>query len=101
MGQRVDLHQLLQTTTGLSNIYFQPPSSISLNFPCVIYAREGKDEKFADNELYLGKYRYSVTVVSSDPDSQIPESVAGLPFTKFDRRYVTDSLYHDVFSTYF
>lgn len=106
MGQRLDLHDKLVAIIGSSNpkesrVYFQPPASKALAYPCIVYSRSGKDEKFANNKLYLGKQRYSITVIDINPDSLIPDKVSQLPLTGFDRHYTSDNLNHDVYFTYF
>ena len=34
---RLILHDELITLLGSSNVYFQPPTSIKMNYPCIIY----------------------------------------------------------------
>lgn len=100
MATRIDLHNSLLTLLGSNYVYFQPPSNIMLNYPCIVYSRQAKDEKFADNARYLDRTRYGVTVIDQDPDSDIPGKVATLPLSTFDRHYVSDGLNHDVYSVY-
>ena len=101
MGKRVDLHAILISLLGLPNVYFQPPPTIQLKYPCIIYQRQAKKEVFADDKLYLSKKRYSITVVDKDPDSEIPDKIASLNQTTFDRHFVADGLHHDVYSCYY
>ena len=99
MGLRLDLQRLLEAIT--INVYFQPPTNVELKYPCIIYKRDFADTKFADNEPHSHKRRYMVTVIDKDPDSEIPEKVAKLPMSLFNRFYTVDNLNHDVFSIYF
>jgi hypothetical protein len=101
MASRVELHATLVSLLGAPNVYFQPPSSIRLSYPCIVYARAAKDEKFADDQLYLDKMRYNITVVDADPDSTIPGRIATLQFSSFDRHYVADGLNHDVYTVFY
>lgn len=101
MTRRIQLHQILVDLLGSTNVYFQPPSTVQMKFPCIIYSRDARDEKFADNILYLGKDRYSISVVDKNPDSDIPDKVGALPLTSFSQHYVVDNLNHDVYSTYY
>lgn len=102
MGNRIELHTLISSVMpeGVT-VYFQPPNSINLQFPCVIYSRTGKAENFAGNELYNSKYEYSVLVISRDPDNDLSEQLVKIPFTSYDRRYEANGLYHDVVKLYF
>jgi hypothetical protein len=99
MGQRLQLHQLLETFT--ENVYFQPPTNIQLKYPCIIYKRDFADTKFADDKPYDVVLRYMVTIIDQDPDSEIPAKVAAMPMSLFNRFYTAENLNHDVYSVYF
>ena len=99
MGQRLQLHQILETFAD--NVYFQPPTNIQLTYPCIIYKRDYADTKFADDIPYSFKVRYMITVIDRDPDSEIPNKVASIPMSTFNRFYTADNLNHDVFNVFF
>ena len=99
MAQRQQLHQLLEAITP--KVYFQPPTNVQLEYPCIMYERDFGDTKFADNHPYRHMKRYRVTVIDRDPDSPIPEQVAALPMCTFNRFFTADNLNHDVYSVYF
>jgi hypothetical protein len=99
MGQRLQLHQLLETFTP--NVYFQPPNNVQLKYPCIIYKRDFADVKFADGNPYNRTIRYMVTIIDQNPDSEIPSKVALLPMCLFNRFYTADNLNHDVYNLYF
>lgn len=101
MSLRTDLHDILLAILGLGNVYFQPPSSIMMNYPCILYSRDNFDLRFANDQLYNLKTKYTITVIDSNPDSTIPSKILGLPLTTFNRHYVADNLNHDVYNTYF
>jgi hypothetical protein len=99
MGLRLDLHKILTDIT--SNVYFQPPTNVQIEYPCIVYKRDFADTKFADNQPYANKRRYMITIIDQNPDSDIPGKVAALPLSLFNRFYTVDNLNHDVFSVYF
>jgi hypothetical protein len=99
MGQRLDLHQILLAITPL--VYFQPPTNVKLEYPCIVYKRGFADTHFADDNPYSHTKRYMITVIDPDPDSVIPDKVAALPMSLFNRFYTADDLNHDVFNVYF
>jgi hypothetical protein len=100
MGQsRLDLQTLLETCTP--KVYFQPPASVQMEYPCIVYARDTGSTQFADDRPYRYDKRYSVTIIARDPDSDIPDKVAMLPKSVFNRHYTADQLHHDVFNVYF
>jgi hypothetical protein len=99
MGQRLDLQTLLQSF--VDNVYFQPPANVTMIYPCIVYSRNSARARFAGNELYRYTKRYKVTFISQDPDSEVPDQLAGLPMSIFDRSYSANNLNHDVFNLYF
>lgn len=101
MRRRLQLQQLLVNILGSNNVYFQPPESFRMNYPCIVYERSSEDTKFADNKLYLHKKRYTITVIDKNPDSIIPDRIAELPLCKFNRHYKVDNLNHDVYNLYY
>jgi len=101
MGTRLDLQSLLESVSGVTAVYFQPPESVKIQHPCIIYERISADAKFADNIHYKYQLRYKVTVVDKNPDSEIPGQVAMLPLCSFERHYTAANLHHDVYNLYY
>jgi hypothetical protein len=106
MGQRLDLQILLETLNGTNaedklKVYFQPQPKLNLTYPCIIYTRDQATNKFADNSPYSHTKRYSVKVIDPDPDSVIPDKIAALPMSTFQRHFAVDNLNHDIYSLYF
>lgn len=99
MAQRLDLQALLLTLAD--NVYFQPPPSIQMKYPAIVYNRDRMDIKHADNQPYKNEKRYQITVIDADPDSNIPDKVAALPRVAFNRSFTSDNLHHDVFTIFF
>lgn len=99
---RDQLHDLLQETVGEGvHLYFQPPSNVQMQYPCVVYNRARSDTKFAGNSPYRLTKRYTVTVIDRNPNSEIPDKVALLPMCTHSTWFAADSLNHDVFDIYF
>ena len=82
------------------NVYFQPPESVKLTYPCIIYERRSGDTSHADDLPYRFNWSYTVTVIDPNPDSEIPDKVAMLPMCKADRCFTSDNLNHTVFVMY-
>lgn len=100
MGSRTELHEDLVEILGSRNVYFQPPSSLIMQYPCIRYKREKINPEFANDKRYLSNTKYQVIVVDKDPDSEIVERLMNYPMTSHIRHYVADNLNHDVFSIY-
>jgi hypothetical protein len=101
MAPRVELQTILEGVLGTGNVYFQPPPSLQMQYPCIVYKRDDAQTDFAGNKPYLYSKRYQVTVIDRNPDSHIPDRIAELPMCLFDRFFAADNLNHDVFNLYF
>lgn len=101
MGQRLDLQNILEEILGSEHVYFQPPSNIQMQYPCIVYKRQDFDSRFAGNNLYRGTPRYEITVIERNPDSTVPAKIAALPMCSYNRFFTSENLNHDVFNLYF
>jgi hypothetical protein len=101
MAPRLDLQAILVELVGSDAVYFQPPPNIQMSYPCIVYRRDNIFKKFADNDWYVFKKRYQLTVIDRDPDGALADTVAKLPACSFDRFFTADNLNHDVFSLFF
>ena len=98
MGSRLDLHNLLVEKLGSKNVYFQPPASLRMSYPAIVYYRSKIENDYADNVIYRQTYSYSITVIDANPDSEIVSKVSLIPRIRHDRTYASDNLNHDVFT---
>lgn len=101
MRSRLELHELLVQTLGSRNVYFQPPESVKLSYPCIIYERNSGRDFRADDSLYNYRKSYSLTVIDKNPDSTIPDALLYLPMCSFDRFFASDNLNHWTFTIYY
>lgn len=101
MGSRIELQALLGLILGTDNVYFQPPPTVQMNYPCIVYRRDLTKVNWAENKPYKHVIRYQVTVIDRDPDSIIPAKIAALPMCIFERFYTADNLNHDVYKLFF
>lgn len=100
-SRRLELQSLLERILGSRNVYFQPPSSVKMQYPAIVYNRDDIYNHFADNEVYTQETRYNIIVIDSNPDSIHVVNISKIPRIKFVRHYVADNLYHDVFTLYY
>ncbi len=101
MGTRTALQTLLETLLGSRNVYFQPPPTLQMGYPCIVYNLDNINTRFADNYPYSIEKRYLLTIIDKDPDSSIPDKIALLQKCQFERHFVTDNLNHNIFIIYF
>lgn len=101
MGSRLELQSELEKILGSRNVYFQPPASVKIKYPAIVYSRNSIDNNFANNIVYKQDVSYMLTVIYTDPDSEIPKNISKMKKCRFDRHYTTDNLNHDVFTLYY
>ena len=101
MGARLDLHDLLVSILGSSNVYFQPPATVQMKYPCIVYRRNDINSQYADDQNYNAQIEYLVTVIEANPDSLLVMKMLSIPMCRFDRYYTADNLNHDVYRIYY
>lgn len=100
-SQRIRLHHILSELLGDSKkVYFQPPESVRLSYPVIVYHRDDIRVRHADDLVYKLDERFQITYIDRNPESDIPLKLARMPRTKFNRAFISDGLYHNVFTTY-
>lgn len=99
--KRLRLQTLLEEILGSRNVYFQPPSENRLKYPCIVYELDRVDMNYAENTPYAHFVRFSITYISKQPNTIIPEKLLDLPMSAFSRFFTTDSLNHYVVNLYF
>ena len=101
MASRLKLQTMLEELLGSRNVYFQPPSSVKMSYPAIVYSRKLIDNEHADNTVYKQSFAYDLTIIDKNPDSDISMKISKLPKCRFDRHYVSDNLNHYIFTLYF
>lgn len=99
MANRLQLSKELKKI--VPNVYFQPPASLRISYPCIVYKLASIGTEFADNGLYLKNKMYELTLIHTDPDNLIVEKLLEFPLCSLDRTYVSDNLYHYIYTIYY
>ena len=73
-------------------------TKVVLLYPCIRYERNRIRNIHANGHVYLQHPSYTVTVIDKNPDSELTAVVSRLDQCRYDRPYVADNLYHDVFT---
>ena len=76
------------------HVYFEPPESVKMSYPCFVYHFTDLNKVNADDGTYLVSEEYSVRYISKKPDPQIPKALMMLSRVSFDGHYVVDNLHH-------
>lgn len=104
MNSRIELHAKLKEiigsrADGKSNVYFQPPESIKLVYPCIVYRVEKGKSTYANDATYTFRRMYEVTLITSNPDDLLIDKLPmRLQMCTFDRYFVSDNLNHYVYT---
>lgn len=98
MIERLELHEKLCEILGSSNVYFQPPESVKLVYPAIVYSLREIRKFHANNRGYILVPSYEAILIDKNPDSDYIASILELPYASFDRSYVADNLNHFVFT---
>lgn len=101
MASRLDLHEILCSILGTRNVYFQPPATIKMTYPAIVYSLSNVENVHADDIAYDQRYSYEVIVIDKDPDNMVMKHVSALPYCRFNRYYTADNLNHYAFTLYF
>lgn len=97
MKRRRELQTLLEEILGSRNVYFSPPESVKLKYPCIIYKKTDEMVRHADDIPYKRDDIYEVTIIDRDPDSPIPDKIGNLQSCEFTRSFTSDNLSHHVY----
>ena len=101
MASRLELQSKFEDILGSRNVYFQPPSSVRMQYPAIVYSRKDIEGRFANDKIYRKLPCYEVILIDKNPDSEFIDKILDLPYCSFDRHYEADNLNHDVFTIFY
>lgn len=101
MGSRIDLQRLLENLLGSDHVYYDPPETVKIKYPAIIYSKNGVQSKRADDSRYQTLTRYDLIVIDRRPDNPVIEKLLDLSYCSYDRHYVSDNLHHDSLTIYY
>lgn len=102
MGKRSDLHKKLKTYFKGAQIYFQPPESIKLSYPCLLYWMDSYEQQFADDTTYTGKARYTLQYITKNPDDEKTlGALTNFQMIRLDNFFAADNLNHYNYTLYY
>lgn len=102
MASRLKLQEEFVNLFPGKKVYFQPPESLKLEYPCVIYELSNNKQDFADDSTYLSQRSYTVTIIDRNPDSILWEiAIKHFEMCSFNRYFVSNNLNHYVLNLYY
>jgi hypothetical protein len=100
MGSRLELHSAL--LEFCPNVYFQPPSNVTMKYPCIVYSKNLKLNLYGSDVVHFTKQEYRVTVIDVNPDSVIADEIEGaLKYCTVYQRMTVSNLNHTILSLYY
>lgn len=101
MHSRLTLHEEFCTILATRNAYFQPPMSVQMKYPAIVYKLNDMDKRHANDDVYSLLTAYEVILIDKNPDSELVSKIMALPYCSFNRFYTADNLNHWVFTLYY
>lgn len=98
--KRLSLQAMLVGILGSNHVYFQPPSTVKMAYPAIVYSRQSSDIVHANDNNYLSSIMYEIIVIDRNPDSEIVEKMSMVKGIRHTRHYTVDNLHHDIFTLY-
>lgn len=99
--RRLALHEILVTALGSRNVYYQPPATVKMKYPCIVYHREGSDVLRSDNGIHRKLKRYSVTYIDTSSSEVVTDLLEEMQYCGFNNKIVVDNLYHSYLTLYY
>lgn len=101
MRSRLELHEILCDILGSRNVYFQPPTNVSMRYPAIVYNLSDIENKHADDGVYSFTNQYQITLIDRNPETDVVYKIDQLQTANFIRSYSSDNLNHWVFEIFF
>lgn len=101
MRSRLELHEILCDILGSQNVYFQPPTNVSMRYPAIVYNLSDIENKHADDGVYSFTNQYQITLIDRNPETDVIYKINQLQTANFIRSYSSDNLNHWVFEIFF
>lgn len=98
---QTQLQSKLEELLGSSNVYYQPPETLRMNYTAIRYHKKRIDSRFANNAVYTKLNCYELIVIAREPDDPVIDKILALPYCVHDRNYQADNLEHDVFTLFY
>lgn len=107
MNKRLEFNEILCEVMNITepdgdrHVYFQPPESVKMKYPAIVYSLDDLKTDRADDRIYNMKTGYSVTLIDKNPDSGYFYKILEIPLCKFNNAYPADNLNHFNFTIYY
>ena len=99
---RLQLQGKLESLLGSENVYFQPPETIKLRYPCIVYSLDPTYTRHADNRNYIITNRYHIKHIYKSLSKSLKDQfLTEFMMISHDNRMIADGMYNDDFTLYY
>lgn len=98
---RHKLQSILEDILGTKNVYFQPPPSFIMKYPCIRYSMSGQVNEQANDMNYIRTREYTLIYINRKPDTEVVDKLLDLPMSAVGRSWVQNGLHHTTIILYF
>lgn len=100
MAKQLELQAMFEEMLESENVYFQPPPSLKMKYPAIVYSLDRIENTHADDLVYKQDKLFIITLIVYDPTSELIDRMSQLPRCRFVRHFKVDNLNHYVFILY-
>ena len=101
MADRIELQKTFEELLGSKNVYYDPTTNTNMKYDAIRYSKAKPNVAYANNKKYKTMKCYEVIVISRLPDNPVIEKLLNLPYSSWERHYVSDNLHHDVLTIFY
>ena len=94
ISTRIELQRYLESVLGSRNVYFEPPETLKMKYPCFVYNLSRMNPTKADNLPYRVTQEYDVQYITREPEVDIPMRFAYSKRFTGGQHFVADGMHH-------
>lgn len=94
MASRIDLQSKLEELLGSRNVYYNPPSTLRMQYNAIRYSLSVSQATYADDRKYKNMNRYELIVIARESDPEVVDRLLELPYCSMGNPYKVDNLNH-------
>lgn len=99
--KRIKMHNRFKELLESNEVYYNPPDGKKIKYPCIIYKDKNFDIRYASDKAYKYDRVYQVSLIGSRPIDDLKNKLLlELSYIRFDNSFVSDNLYHYVYTKY-
>jgi hypothetical protein len=88
------LSSIMEDSGEEPHLYFQPPETIKLEYPCMVYHLKTLTSRKANDKPYHKIIGFDITYITRSPASSVPSRMLSEQYMNFDRYYTSENLHH-------